>query len=262
MQDPAGKLGGSLIFSTSSAGSTSTGSGQLVDRLTIDSNGLVTVSGSTAMPSPTSTLTVSGNTILNTLSTNGNTVIGTGVSQTVTVNAAASFTAAVTAAAPVSILASNSFSALGDATLGTSPTNIFSINARSSFAAPVTCNAAVGVAAGNLFSALGNTTIGSSPANSMVVNATATFLGPATFNQALQLYSNSATATSSVVLAFQRANNGGAVTNGFTLGSILFTGYDGSVQGPTAQIRSTLTVGQSLSLLQFVTDHLACTCSD
>ena len=260
-QDPAGKLGGSLSFSTSSSGSTSTGSGQLVNRMIIDSNGLVTISGSAAMPSPTSTLTVSGSTILNTLSTSGNTVIGASSSQALTVNAAASFTAAVTAAAPLSILASNSFSALGDATLGTDPSNTLSVNARTVFAAPVTCNAAVSVTAGNAFSALGNTTVGSSLANSMVVNASATFLGPATFNQALQLYSNSATAANGVVLGFQRANNRGAVTSGFTLGSILFSGYDGSVQGPTAQIRSTLTVRQSQSELFCITLCLACNCT-
>ena len=242
MQDAAGKLGGSLIFSTSSTGSSSTGSSQLEDQLTINSDGLATFSGSITVLNPTGALTVSGSTLLNTLSTSGNTVIGTTSSQTLTVNAATNFAGAIIAAAPVSILAGNPFSASGDTTVGTNSNNTLSINARTTFAAPVTANAGVTVAAGNAFSAMGNTTVGSSAANSMVVNAAATFLSPATFSQALQLYSNSSTAGEGMVLGFQRASNGGAVSSGFTLGSILFSGYDGSVQGPTAQIRSVLTV--------------------
>ncbi|KAL3159988.1 hypothetical protein ABBQ38_010376 [Trebouxia sp. C0009 RCD-2024] len=198
--DATGKWGGSLIFSTSTAGtSSSSSSTQLVDRLTIDSSGLATVSGSVAMPSPTGTLTVSGGTLLNTLSTSGNTAIGTTSSQTLVVNAATTFAAAVIANAPVT------------------------------------------VSAGNAFTASGNVNIGSSNANSLMVNANATFAGSATFNQAFQLYSNSSSPGSGVVLGFLRQNSGAAVAAGFTLGSILFSGYDGAMQGPTAQIRSVFT---------------------
>jgi len=42
MQDSTGNWGGSLILSTTTAGSTSSSSGQPVDRLTIDSSGLAT----------------------------------------------------------------------------------------------------------------------------------------------------------------------------------------------------------------------------
>jgi len=59
------------------------------------------------------------------------------------------------------------------------------------------------------------------------------------------LYSNNVTAAGGAVLGFQRQNGAGAVTSGFVLGSILFSGYDGSVQGSTAQIRSVLTVKPS-----------------
>jgi len=89
----------------------------------------------------------------------------------------------------------------------------------------------------------------------MLVNANASFTGAATFSQALQLYSNSSSAANGVVLGFQRQNGGSAVSSGFTLGSILFTAYDGSVQGPTAQIRSVMTV--SLPCCEFCS-HLAC----
>ena len=314
MQDAAGKLGGSLIFSTSSTGSTSTGSGQLVDRLTIDSNGLATFASSISMLNPTGTLTVSGSALLNTLSTTGNTAIGTTSSQTLTINAATSFASAVTATAPVSITAGNNFNALGNAVIGTdssntltvaaattfraavtanapvtvstgnlfaaygnivlgtdngntvsisspttfsssasvtangnvvlgaSSTQTLTVRAMSTFAAPLTANAAVTIAAGNTLSALGNATIGSSNANSLMVNANATFAGSATFSQAFQLYSNSSSPSSSSVLGFQRQNSAAAVGSGFTLGSILFSGYDGVVQGPTAQIRSVFTV--------------------
>ncbi len=42
LQDSTGNWGGSLILSTTTAGSTSSSSGQPVDRLTIDSSGLAT----------------------------------------------------------------------------------------------------------------------------------------------------------------------------------------------------------------------------
>ncbi|KAL3157972.1 hypothetical protein ABBQ32_012372 [Trebouxia sp. C0010 RCD-2024] len=253
--DATGKLGGSLIFSTSSTGSLSTGSSQLVDRLTIDSSGLATLSGSLAMPSPTGTLTVSGNA-----------VIGTTSSQSLVVDAATTFAAAVIANAPVTVSAGNAFTASGNVALGTDSSNTVSVSspttfsslasltangntvlgagstqtltvrATSTLAAPVTANAAVTIPNGNLFSALGNVVVGTSSANTLAVYATTTF------NTGLQMYSSSATASNSAVMGFQRQNNGGAVTSGFTLGSILFSGYDGSVQGPTAQIRSQFTV--------------------
>jgi len=72
------------------------------------------------------------------------------------------------------------------------------------------------------------------------------------------LFSNSSTAASGAVLGFQRQNGAGAVTNGFVLGSILFSGYDGSVEGPTAQIRSVLTVRPSCRLA-FVANVSWCT---
>ncbi len=91
------------------------------------------------------------------------------------------------------------------------------------------------VANGNA-SLLGNTTVGANSSNSLLVYANTTFK-----NQ-VQLYSNISIPASGLVLGFQRQNAGSAVSSGFTLGSILFSGYDGSVQGPTAQIRSQFTV--------------------
>jgi len=58
------------------------------------------------------------------------------------------------------------------------------------------------------------------------------------------LYSNNVTAAGGAVLGFQRQNGAGAVSSGFVLGSILFSSYDGSVEGPTAQICSVFTVRQ------------------
>ena len=265
MQDAAGKLGGSLIFSTSSTGSTSTGGSQLVDRLTFDSNGLASLSGGLAMPNPTGTLTVTGNTLLNTLSCSGNTVLGTTSSQTLAVNAATTFAAPVIANAPVTVSASNAFTASGNVVLGTDSSNTVSVNSPTTFsssatltansntvlgagptqtltvkatatlAAPTTANAAVTISNGNLFSALGNVVVGTSSTNTLAIYATTTF------NTGFQMYSNSATASSSFVMGFQRQNNGAAVTSGFVLGRIVFTGFDDAVQGPTSQIRSEFT---------------------
>ena len=50
-QDETGKTGGSLVLSTSTAGSSSSSAGQPVDRLTIDSNGLATFTAGQACSS-------------------------------------------------------------------------------------------------------------------------------------------------------------------------------------------------------------------
>ena len=242
LQDATGKLGGSLVLSTSSTGSSSADSAQLVNRLIIDSDGLASFTGSVALPTPSSSLTVAGTTALNILSVNGNTVFGTSSSQSLAVNAAATFSAAVTANAPLSVSAGNNFSALGSTVLGSSSNNALAVYASTTFAAPVIYNTPVAVTAGNTFNASGNVVVGSSSMNNLLVNANATFAGPATFNQAFQLFSNSTTAGSGVVLGFQRTGAAAAVATGFTLGSILFSGYDGSVQGPVAQMRSVFTV--------------------
>ena len=262
-QDATGKWGGSLIFSTSAAGTSSTSSSsQLVDRLTIDSSGLATMSGSLTLPSPTGTLTVTGNTLLNTLSTAGNTVLGTTSSQTLAVNAATTFAAPVIANAPVTVSAGNAFTASGNVALGTDSSNTVSVSspttfsssstltangntvlgagpiqtltvrATSTLSAPLSASAAVTILNGNAFSALGSAVIGTSSADTLAVYATTMF------NTGALMYSNNATASSSSVLGFQRQNNGAAVTSGFVLGSILFSGFDGAVQGPTSQIRS------------------------
>ena len=304
MQDAAGKLGGSLIFSTSATGSTSTGTGQLLDRLTIDSNGLATFAGSISMLNPTGTLTVLGSTLLSTLSTSGNAIIGTASSQTLTVNAATSFAAAVTAAAPVIITAGNRLSALGNAVIGTDSSNTLTVAAGTTFQAPATANAPVTISTGNAFAAYGNVVLGTDSSNTVSISSPTTFFASATvtangnvvlgasasqtltvratstfaaqisanaavtisnrnllsslgdvvigtnssntlavyasttFYTGFRMYSTSATASNGALLGFQRQNNGGAVTSGFVLGSILFSGYDGAVQGPVSQIRS------------------------
>ena len=300
MQDTTGNLGGSLVFSTSATGSTSSSSStQLIDRLTISSTGLTTLSGSLSMPDAAASLTVAGNAELGTSSSQtlainaattfastapvtanaavsispgnplralGNVIIGTNSSNTLAVAAASTFTSAITANAPVTVSTGNALAAYGSVTLGTDNTNAITINspttfstsatitangnvvlgagptqtlsvrATSTFSAPITASAAVNIVNGNTLSALGNAVIGTTSANTLTVYATTTF------NTGFQMYSNSATAGSGTVLGFQRQNNGGAVTNGFTLGSILFSAYDGAVQGPAAQIRSQFTV--------------------
>ena len=170
------------------------------------------------------------------LTATGNTALGIDDSQTLTVNASANFNAPVVFSANAPVTASSNMS------IGTNSSQALMVQASSTFLAPVVANAAVTIAAGNALSALGNATIGSSNANSLMVRANTTFAGSATFSQAFQLYSNSGSPGSGVVLGFQRQNSGGVVGSGFTLGSILFSGYDGVVQGPTAQIRSVFTV--------------------
>ena len=212
-----------MILSTTTAGSSSSSSsGQPVDRLTIDSSGLATFTGGITLSSTGSTLTAAGSTVL-----------GTTGSQTLTVNAATTFAST----APIT--------ANGNVTLGASSSQVLMVPASSTFSAPVVANAAVSVSYNNTFSSLGNTVIGSNSSNTLLILATTTLVG------SFGLYSNSSTAASGAVLGFQRQNGAAAVTSGFVLGSILFSGYDGSVEGSTAQIRSVFTVRQ-LSADNFV----------
>ena len=220
MQDATGNWGGNLVLSTTTINTNSSNTtGQLTDRLTLQSNGTASFTGSVSLIDSSSTLTAAGNTVLGTTGAN-----------TLTVNAASTLVAPLTAKSDVTITAGNSLRALGSVTLGTDTSTAVTVNSPTTFAP-----------AGTL-SALGNATVGSSNANSLTVNANATFAGSATFSQAFQLYSNSSSPGSGVVLGFQRQNNGGALASGFTLGSILFSGFDGAAQGPTAQIRSVFMV--------------------
>ena len=257
MQDAIGSLGGSLILSTSGTGSTSASNSQPTDRLIIDSNGLASFTGSVILSSTSSTLTASGNTIL-----------GTGGSQSLTINAATTFasTAAITANAPVtlspsapltaqaaitassSMTVAGSLTASGNTVLGTDNTSSLTVNAAPTFnvattfasLAAITANAPISaynaVTVTGLLTAGGNSVLGTNSNQTLTINANTTF------SSSFQMYSNSPTPGSGAVLGFGRQNNGTAVRSGFTLGSILFSGYDGASQGPTAQIRSVNTV--------------------
>ena len=121
-QDATGKWGGSLIFSTSAAGTDSTSpSTQLTERLTIDSAGLATFTGSLTLTSTSSILRALGSTVL-----------GTTGAQTLTVNAASSFAATAT------FTASTALTANGNVQLGASSSQALTVPASASFSAPVT----------------------------------------------------------------------------------------------------------------------------
>ncbi len=274
MQDVTGSLGGSLMLSTSGTGSTSASNSQPTDRLIIDSDGLASFTGSVALSSTLSTLTASGNTIL-----------GTAGSQSLTVNAATTFasTAPITADAPVTLSASapltaqaaitasstmtvaGSFTASSNTVLGTDNTSSLTVssaptfNAATTFAslAAITANAPISaynaVTVAGLFTASGNSVLGTNNNQTLIINANTTF------TSSFLMYSNSPTPGSGAVLGFSRQNNGTAVASGFTLGSILFSGYDGASQGPTAQIRSVNIVSLSpRPALQWTPVCIAC----
>ena len=124
MQDATGNWGGSLIFSTTTAGST----GQLVDRLVIDSTGLATLAGGALLSGSSTSLTVQGSTVL-----------GSTSSQTLTVNAASSF------AATASFTGNTSLTASGNVALNGGSSKTLTVQATSSFSAPVTVNSTMNV---------------------------------------------------------------------------------------------------------------------
>ncbi len=239
----------------SSTGSTLTAAGSIVlgttgsQTLTVNA---ATTFASTAPITANSAVTVAASGLFSAL---GSSVLGTSNgSNTLTVNAATTFasTAPITANAPISanaavtVSAGHALYAYGSTVLGTDGNNSLTVNAVTTFgsSAPITANAAVTVNYGSVFSSLGNTVIGSNTSSTLLIYATTIF-------SAIQIFSNSSTLASGAVLGFQRQNGAGAVTSGFVLGSILFSGYDGSVEGSTAQIRSVFTVYlQTLALMK------------
>lgn len=92
-----------------------------MDRLTIDSSGLASFTGSLTLSSTSSSLTASGNTVLG----------STGV-QSLTVNAASSF------ASTAAFTASTALTASGNVQLGASNGQMLTVPATASFSAPVT----------------------------------------------------------------------------------------------------------------------------
>ena len=267
LQDAAGQLGGSLIFSTSAAGSNSS-SPSLVDRLTIDSSGLAEFSAGLIMTSNISYAIINGNVILGTTASNtlivnaaaqfnaavaaandlsvagafvvsGSSTLGTTSSNQLTINAASQFNAAVAAANNMNV--AGTLTASGSSTLGTSSSNFLTVNAAASFAstamfaAAVTANSAVNVA--SLLTASGNTVLGASSSNTLMVNAAATFYA------GLQLLGTSNTAAIAPAISYlRRYPSAAAAATNAVVGSAVYSRWDGSAYNPTAQIRSVYTV--------------------
>jgi len=209
-------------------------------------NGQLTSNGNTVLGKAggSQTLTVNSvaaaftSTAANALTVAGSTVLGTsGGSQSLTVNAAVT---SFTSTASNAVIVAGTFTAAGNTILGTANGSqsmiVNAANAVFTSAASNAVTVAGGLVVNGNASLLGNTTIGTNSSNVLLVYANTTF------NNRMQLYSNSSSAAHGAVLGFQRQNSGSAVSSGFTLGSILFSAYDGSVQGPTAQIRSQFTV--------------------
>ena len=216
--------GGNLVFSTTG---TSVGA-TVTDRLIIDSSGLATFWSSLILASTSSTLTSSGNTVLGSGSTNTLTVNGQAQ-----FNAAATFSAAVTYGGAVTV--AGPLTASGNTVLGTGSSNTLAVNAATQL------NAAV-AAAGNLsvagtFAASGSSTLGTSSSNTLVVNAAATFYA------GLQLLGTSNTAATAPTMSFLRQypSAAAAPTNAI-VGSAVYSRWNGSAYNPTAQIRSVYTV--------------------
>ena len=203
-QDVIGKWGGSLIFSTSAAGTDSSStSSQLVDRLTIDNTGLASFTGGLTLTSISSSLTVLGSTIL-----------GTTGSQALTVNAASSF------ASTAIFTASTALTANGNVQLGANSGQTLTVPAAATFSAPVTVASTVRI------TGMATLTGGTSLTTPVTVNGTA-LASVATTNSYLSLqnrplfYRGSST--------FSSAANGApaSVIVGTWLGTVQVTGNSG-----------------------------------
>ena len=191
------------------------------------------------------------------LAAHGDITLGDSNAQRLTVNAQTTFGSSsgpITVNAPVaanSDLAVSGTTVLGNTIVGSNSSQSLTVNGNTIFSAPiavnapVTANAPLSISPGSRFFALGDSVLGSNSSNTMTVFATANFSAGMS-SRSLQLYSISSVASNSGALGFQRQANGGPVISGTTLGSILFSGFDGTVQAPTAQIRSQHTVSSLL----------------
>ena len=249
-------------------------SGPITANAAVVANSALTVAGSTVLGAATGgqTLTVNAVTTFTStagpitanapilanaaLTATGNTVLGsTAGGQTLTVYAATTFasTASITAnaavAANAAVIVAGTLTSAGNTVLGSAGgSQTLTVNSVTTFAstASITANANMTIAYGSALNAYGNAVIGTNSSNSLTVNAATAFSG------AFQLFSENATLPISAGVAFQRRNgSAGAVNSGAVVGSILFSAWDGSAYGATAQMRSVHTVSHFVTACSF-----------
>ena len=259
---------------TVNAVTTFASSGPITANAAVVANSALTVAGSTVLGAATGgqTLTVNAVTTFTStagpitanapilanaaLTATGNTVLGsTAGGQTLTVYAATTFasTASITAnaavAANAAVTVAGTLTSAGNTVLGSAGgSQTLTVNAVTTFAstASITANANMTIAYGSALNAFGNAVIGTNSSNSLTVNAATAFSG------AFQLFSENATLPISAGVAFQRRNgSAGAVNSGAVVGSILFSAWDGSAYGATAQMRSVHTVSHFVTACSF-----------
>lgn len=203
-------------------------------RLGSSSSDNLTVNSSTHFNAPVQVqteLTMSKGSMLN---VSGSTVLGSDSMDTVTVNGVTIFKSAVAFQGPVLFPNGTTVPASGNTTLGSSSQDLLTVNALATFTAAVQVNTDLYV--NSLLTAGGSAVLGNNNSDQLIINAAATFYGPAGYR------SDSSSVASSSVIQFFRRLGSGPVTTGTVLGTLLFTGYDGAVDGTAAQIRSVYTV--------------------
>ena len=208
-QDVTGKWGGSLILSTSAAGTDSSStSSQLVDRLTLDSTGLATFTGGLTLTSTSSSLTASGNTVL-----------GATGAQSLLVNAASSFTSPATFTA---------LTANGNVQLGANSGQTLTVPATASFSAPVT------VASTMRVTGLATLTAGVALTTPVTVNGTA-LASVATTNSYLSLQNRPLFYRGSSTFSSAATGAPASVIAGTWFGTVQVVGSSGAATAyPTA----------------------------
>ena len=196
-----------MIFSTSAAGTDSSStSGQLVDRLTIDSAGAASFTGGLTLTSTTSSLTVSGSTVL-----------GTTASQSLTVNAASSFASTATFAA---------LTANGNVQLGANSGQTLTVPATAGFSAPVT------VASTMRVTGLATFTGGVALTTPVTVNGTA-LASVATTNSYLSLQNRPLFYRGSSTVSSTATGTPAPVIAGTWFGTVQVTGSGAATANPT-----------------------------
>lgn len=108
------------------------------------------------------------------------------------------------------------------------------VNALATFTAAVQANRELYV--NSLLTVRGNAVFGNGSSDQLTINAAATFAGPADYR------GDDLSPASSPVIQFSRRLGSGPVTTGTVLGTLLFTGYDGTMDAAAAQIRSVYSV--------------------
>lgn len=185
-----------------------------------------------------SSLSMAPNAVLN---VTGTAILGSARTDALQVNAAATFNSPVSFASSISLPPGTTLNATSDTHIGTSSDDQLTVNAASVFLAALQAEDEVQI--GNLLQVQGDTILGNDSSDECLVHCAASFQGP------VDLLNTDRLPNSASVIAFQRKLGDSPVTTSTLMGEVLFSGWDGAVQGSGASIQAVYTVRHAVAFV-------------